>query len=182
MATKALMTAEDLLAMPDDGQRYELIRGELAPMGGSGGDHSRIGLRLGSRMLVFVEQHHLGEVLGADGAYRLEHDPDTVRVPDASFVRRERWDSLERTEAFVEGAPDLTVEVVSPSDSYGEVRDKALMWLEAGARLVWVVQPIGRAVTVYPAAGEPVTLGEDDILDGGDILPGFSLPVRAIFA
>lgn len=182
MATKALMTAEDLLAMPDDGQRYELIRGELVPMGGSGGDHSRIGLRLGSRMLVFVEQHHLGEVLGADGAYRLEHDPDTVRVPDASFLRRERWDSLERTEAFIEGAPDLAVEVVSPSDSYGDVRDKALMWLAAGARLVWVLQPIGRAVTVYPVAGAPVTLGEDDILDGGDVLPGFSLPVRAIFA
>src|SRR5215212_7153667 len=108
------MTADELLAMPDDGShRYELMRGDLIAMSPAGTRHSDIALRIGSHLMRFVRDRKLGAAFGADCGYVLARDPDTVRSPDASFVRAER---MIATDKFFPGAPDLAVEVVSPND------------------------------------------------------------------
>ena len=182
MATKTPMTAQELHVLPDNGLRLELVRGELREMAAAGAEHGRIGIRAAVRLVGWVEPRGLGEeVLNADTGFLIRRDPDTVRLPDVSFLRKERWDALERPEAFVDGPPDLAIEIVSPSDSPGEVQEKVLEWLAAGVRLLWVVRPRGRMATVHSPNRRARVLGVDDTLDGGDVLPGFSLPVRALF-
>lgn len=181
MVAKTLMTVEEFMALPDDGKRYELIEGELCEVAGGGGEHGVIGMELGSRLLIYARGKRLGRVLNADTGYIIRRNPDMVRLADISFLCTERWENLERREALIQGAPDLAVEVVSPSDSYGEVHEKALVWLEAGARMVWVVQPLSLTVTVYKPNQEPWTLRAEDTLDGDDVVPGFSVPVRELF-
>ncbi|MDQ3855161.1 MAG: Uma2 family endonuclease, partial [Chloroflexota bacterium] len=110
MVTKALITAEEFMSLPDNGQRWELIEGEACPMSAAGAEHGRAGMRLGSRLLAHSEQHQLGEVFNADTGFRLRRDPDTVRLPDVSFVSRERWNGVQDREAYFEGPPDLAVE------------------------------------------------------------------------
>ncbi len=138
-------------------------------------------MRLGSRLLAHSEQHQLGEVFNADTGFRLRRDPDTVRLPDVSFVSRERWQGVQDREAYFEGPPDLAVETVPPSDSANEVHEKALMWLEAGVRLLWVIHPRQRSATVYTPDRHARVLRADDTLDGEDVLPGFSVVVRELF-
>jgi len=111
---------------------------------------------------------------------RETENPDTVRAPDAAFVRSGRPEASYR--GFYPGAPDLAIEVLSPDDRPGYVREKVAEWLEAGARAVWVVDPRIRTVTVHQPRRKPKRLGEDDTLRGGAVLPGFELPVAAIFA
>lgn len=113
--------------------------------------------------------------------FRLRRHPDTVRAPDAAFIAQDRLPAGRRHRGYFEGAPDLTVEVVSPEDRPAEVRAKVREWLEAGARLVWVLWPETRTVSVYPAHGDARDLGEADSLDGGDVLPGFSCRVGDLF-
>jgi Uma2 family endonuclease len=124
------MTAEDLLALPDDGNRYELIEGEFIEMSPSSRPHSRDGLRIASKLLIFVEQHDLGEVFGADAGFILRRTPDTDRAPDASYARKERLVELD-DESLLPIAPDLAVEVVSPSKQHGAGRSRrrhAVRW------------------------------------------------------
>lgn len=123
----------------------------------------------------------LGEVFAAETGFRISRMPDTIRAPDFAFLRGERWESLERRDGYIEGAPDLAVEVVSPSDSSEEVHEKALEWLDAGVRLLWVLHPRTRTVTVYTPDWQARVLGPDEVLDGGDVVPGFSILVRALF-
>ncbi len=118
----------------------------------------------------------------AETGYRIARDPDTVRAPDVSFLHAERWDAIERPQAFIGGVPGLAVKIVSPSDSAEEVHEKALSWLEAGVRLLWVVHPRGRTGTVYAPDRTARVLGNDDTLDGGDVVPGFRLWIQSIFA
>ena len=173
--TASRMTAEDLLALPGGrGERHELIRGELHTMPPAGGEHGRVHVRIGARLLPYVLEHSLGEVFGAETGFRVERDPDTIRAPDTAFLRTERWREQRRPDAFIEGPPDLAVEVVSPGDTSEEVQEKALFWLDAGTRLVWVVHPRRRTITVYWPDHRSEILRPDDMLDGGDVLPGFS--------
>lgn len=178
MATKTLITAEEFLAIPDDGQRYELIQGELRAVAGAGGEHGNIGAKLLGRLLVHVEDRDLGRVFNADTGYVIRRNPDVVRLADVSFISKERWESIERREGLIEGGPDLTVEVVSPSDSSEDVHEKALLWLSSGVQLLWVVHPRTRTVTGYTPDRQARLLGLEDMLDGGQVVPGFSLPVR----
>jgi Uma2 family endonuclease len=180
-ATTQLTTAEELLAMPDDGFRYELVEGELKRMSPAGHNHGRIGMRLAIPLGKFVADHNLGEVYAAETGFKLKTDPDTVRAPDVSFIRRERVVEVGETEGFWPGAPDLAVEVNSPGDRIGEVEEKVQEWLNAGARLVWVVSPKLRVVTVYRSLTDIVTLTEKDTLDGGEVVPGFQFPVAGLF-
>ncbi len=181
MGTKTYITADDLLAMAEDGQRRELVKGEVRSMAPAGGEHGRNGARLLVLLGTYVVQHGLGEVFAAETGFRVERSPDTVLAPDVSFLTRERWESLERPEAYIDGAPDLAAEVVSPSDSSEEVHEKALRWLEAGVRLLWVVHPRRQTVTVYTPDRRATVLGLEDTLDGGDVVPGFSLPIQQLF-
>ncbi|HEX2280288.1 MAG TPA: Uma2 family endonuclease [Thermomicrobiales bacterium] len=175
-----LMTAEDLLALPDDDKQYELVEGVLIEMSPSSRHHSRDGLRIATRLNGFVEDHDLGEVHGADGGFILRRNPDTVRSPDAAFVRKERLVELD-DEGYLPLAPDLAVEVVSPSNTVNEMSRKVQEYLSAGTSTVWVVEPLRRQVAVHTQ--EPVVriFRDGDTLDGGDVLPGFTLSVTYIF-
>lgn len=176
-------TADDLMALPTGyGLRYELVRGEIITMAAAGGIHGKVHAKVLARVLVFVEEHNLGVVFGAETGFKIGHDPDTVRAPDVSFMTQARWDAQTRPQGFLAGAPDLAVEVVSPGDTSGEVHDKTLMWLEAGTRLVWEVQPRSQTVVVHRPDGSSRVLRVQESLDGEDVLRGFTLNVGSIFA
>jgi Uma2 family endonuclease len=176
MPTK-ITTAEQLLRDQHLG-RCELIRGELRLMDYNGAHHGQVTATLLSRIGDHVEAHRLGTALAATG-FVLSRNPDTVRAPDGAFLRADRVDF---GPGYVEGAPDLAVEVLSPDDRSGYVREKVAEWLEAGAGAVWVVDPDDRTVTVHEPRRKPKHLAEGDTLQGGSVLPGFEMPVAAIFA
>ena len=111
----------------------------------------------------------------------LERDPDTVREPDIAFISAQKLPLNVRLSGYYEGAPDLVVEIVSPSDGSREVYHKARMWISFGVLLVWVVNPENRAIEVHRPNQPLLSLTENDILDGGEVLPGFSYPVRDVF-
>lgn len=179
--TATLLTADDLLAMPDDGYQYELVQGALVQLPMSSNESSDVAGGILSALRVFAYPQKLGRITGADGAFILSRDPYTVRIPDVAFVLEERMPPREARRRFLELAPDLAVEVVSPSDSANAVHERVLEYLAAGVQLVWVVHPIQRTVTVYSKDLIAHVLGEGDTLDAGDLLPGFSLAVADIF-
>jgi Uma2 family endonuclease len=183
MATAAtgLMTAEELALLPDDGYQYELVRGVLRRMSPASFRPSNITARLTVRIGSYVEEHGLGEVTGADGGYVLERGPDTVRAPDVAFVRAARVPAPEEQDRFAELAPDLVVEVVSPSDRMKDVEEKVEQYLALGVPLVWVFHPRRRTVTVHRAGREPRVLHEGEELDGEEVLPGFRLAIGDVF-
>jgi Uma2 family endonuclease len=174
------MTADELLSLPRDGHRYELVRGELRELSPVGWPHGTIALHLGALLDTFVRSSGLGTV-GVEVGFRLESHPDTVFGPDVAFLSRERLASAESLEGYITGPPDLAVEVVSPNDTYNEVHEKALDWLAFGARLVWVVASRRRTVTVYRASDDIVVLDAEATLDGGEVVPGWSVLVAELF-
>ena len=172
-----LMTADELLAMPDDGIRHELVQGELIAMSPAGAEHGEVAARLHVSLGSHVRRLKLGETFIADTGFWLSRGPDTVRAPDVSFVRSER---LVGTEHFFPGAPDVAIEVTSPSDTYTEVDEKVAAYIAAGARMVIVVNPRAHTATVTtPTGTQRLTI--DDTLEGGDVVPDWSLPLRELF-
>ena len=176
------MTANELLAMPDDGYRYELVKGELTRMAPTGHKHGIVTMDLAAPLHQHVKENNLGAVYGAETGFVITQNPDTVRAPDVAFVRRERIESAGEVKSYWIGAPDLAAEVVSPGDTVSEVENKVAEWLEAGTRLVWVISPKLHTVTAYRSLTDIVTLTEKDILDGGAVVPGFQIKVAEIFA
>lgn len=181
MGATTLLTAEQLLRMPKDGRRYELVAGEVRTMTPTGWRHGAILISLGELLKRHVRENRLGLVIGGDPGFLLARDPDTVLAPDLAFIRGNRLASQSLKEAFWQGAPDLAVEVVSPGDTVSEVDEKARAWLDAGTAFVWVVNPAWRTVTVYRPAADPETLTETDDLDAPDVLPGFRCRVADLF-
>ena len=176
-----LVTAEELLDMPDDGFRYELVRGELRKMAPASYNHGTYAGKVAKSLMVHVDDNNLGNVPIAEAGYLLETEPDIVRVPDLSFVSRERDEAARPVSGFFPGPPDLAIEVISPNDRYTEVAEKVEDWLNAGTQMVVVVDSRRRVVGVHLPGREPITLTEEDTLDGGDIVPGWSMPVAEIF-
>ena len=176
-----LLTAADLVRLYSEGVRGELIRGVLCETMATGIEHGAIVMRLGAALFGAVEPRHLGTLVASDSGVWLERDPDTVREPDIAFFSTERMPLNTRITGYAEVAPDLVVEVVSPSDGRREVYDKAHMWLNHGVRLVWVVQQEMRSIDVYRSGEAVTTLGDEDALDGLDVLPGFACEVSAVF-
>jgi len=174
-------SAEELAAIPDDGYRYEVHRGVLVRMNPTGFKHLRVSGAFIYRMSEFVVSRGLG-VVGGEAGFILARDPNIIYAPDAIFVRADRLPPDEEQVGFLELAPDLVVEVVSPSDSASDVHDKVLVYLEAGVRLVWVAAFRRRSVTVYAPDRTARVLVEGDALDGGDVLPGFRVAVADLFA
>ncbi len=176
-----LLTAEEYARMPDslDGTKDELVRGTVVCEPPPSFGHGVASMKIAHLVMSFVEAHGLGTVVGEAG-FVLERGPDTVRGPDAAFVSAERA-SRHRGETFFEGAPDLAVEVVSPSNTRTKVAEKTQDYLAAGARRVWNVDPRRQTVTVHAPGAEPRVLAAGDHLDGGDVLPGFSVPVSSLF-
>ncbi len=178
---KALMTADELFRMPDDGMRHELVRGELRTMPPSGEMHGAVAMRFAGRLYMFVEPQGLGEVFAAETGFWIERGPDTVRAPDVAFVAAGRFPEGRIPITYSDVVPDLLVEVVSPGESRREVEEKVQMWLTSGVRLVFVAWIRTRTVAVYPSSGGMRVLTQDDLLDGGTVLPGFTCPVRDLF-
>lgn len=174
------MTAEELLKLPDDGKRRELVEGEVREMTPAGFRHGKAAAKLTILLGQHVEANHLGTLLAAETGFILSRDPDTVRAPDISFIVRERVPSGDPPAGYGETIPDLVAEVVSPNDAAAEVQSKVQMWLEAGVRLLWVVYPDTRSVVVYESLKEITTLTANDTLSG-DVVPGFECPVAEIF-
>jgi Uma2 family endonuclease len=175
------MLADELLRMPNDGFRYELVRGELRQKPPTGNVHGRLAARFTAYLGTFVYANQLGEVYAAETGFKLAANPDTVRAPDVAFVARERLEAVGEVEGFWPGAPDLVVEVISPSESYTEVEEKVVEWLEASARMVVTINPRGRLVAVYRSLDDIRILTESDTLDASDVVPGWLLPVRELF-
>ena len=179
--TRAI-TADELLHMPDDGYKYELVAGRLRKMTPAGSLHGVVGMRLAIALGAYVDDQHLGVLFAADTGFKLASNPDTVRAPDIAFVARERIPAGGIPTAYWPGAPDLAVEVLSPTDVRSEIDEKIDEYLHSGVRLVWFVNPFERRVTVHRPGKEPLVLEEHDSVDGRDVLPGFSYPLARLFA
>lgn len=176
-----LLTADDLLRLYSEGVRGELIRGVLHRTVGTGIEHGEIAVNIAILMGTFVKSGRLGRVVGTDTGIWLERDPDTVREPDIAFISAEKLPLDTRVRGYSEVVPDLVVEIISPNDRPVAVHDKAQMWLRYGVRLVLLIDPDARSVTVMPHDGPAQTLTDADTLDGSDVLPGFTCAVSDIF-
>ena len=177
-----LLTADDLWRLPDDGMRHELVQGELRTMAPGGSEHGAINMDLGGPLWTFVRKHKLGRIFSADTGFVLTQNPDTVRAPDLAFVSAARIAAVGMPQKFWPGAPDLAVEIVSPSDTLQDVEEKVDEWLAAGTTLVWVINPRRKRVTVYRAPRSVTILEVDDELDGQDVVPGFKCRVADLFS
>lgn len=180
VATRPI-TVDEFEAMSLDG-RWELIDGELVEMSPSADEPSSIGATITGMLWSFARPRRLGRIYNAEGGFVLFPERATVRAPDVAFVRAERMPRGEARKHFPRLAPDLVVEVLSPSDPISELLVKVQMYQESGVQLVWVVDPDLETITII-APNQPITiLSITDHLDGGDVLPGFTVPVSEIFA
>jgi Uma2 family endonuclease len=178
-STATLLTAADLWQMPEGPTRRELVRGELHETMPPGATHGRIAARLSRKLLDWAENGPRGEV--GEAGFILARDPDTVRAPDVAYVSAARIPAGGIPEGFWPLAPDLAVEIVSPGESADAVRAKVADYLEAGARLVWLVYPRRREVLAHTPDGLIRTAQAADTLEDAEILPGFACPVAALF-
>jgi Uma2 family endonuclease len=176
-----LITAEEMCALPDDGQRYEIVRGALTWHPMDGFEHGSVAGSVVAHLNTFVWQQQLGRVASGSAGYLLARAPDILLSPDVSFVAIDRLPPTAERTGFLHLAPDLVVEVMSPNDTVSEVAEKVSIYLQTGVRLVWVVLPKQRLVHVYANEHEIKILHVGDTLDGGDVLPGFRLAVADTF-
>ena len=177
----ALITAEELFDLPADDYKYELVAGELIRMAPTGGEHGVLTVRIGRILDEYVEAHDLGICSGAETGFILRRAPDIVRAPDAAFIAKARIPETGIPKTYWPFAPDLAVEVTSPSDRFSAVQTKIAEYFSAGTRLVWVIEPATRIVYTYRSAHDVQALGEDDELSGADVLPGFRYAVGRLF-
>lgn len=161
------------------GQPYELVDGEAVYVAPAGLEASNIARRMGGLIGIFVDDNDLGWVTTADGGYKL--DEDNLRAPDVAFISNERLDKQADKRKYGTTAPDLAVEVVSPTDRAADVQNKVRLYLERGVLLVWVVYPGTREVVIHRPDRTAQTLTATDRLNGEDVLPGFTLPLATLF-
>lgn len=180
MSESALMTAEELLRLHLPDKRTELIRGRLVVRDPGGARHGAVAMRLGYRIMGYVEAHDLGRVYAAETGFKIESAPDTVRAPDVAFIVKARLPEIE-PRGYPPWAPDLAAEVLAHDDHPAETLEKVAQWLKAGVRLVWVLDSEKRTARNYRADGTEVLLGPDDALHGEDVLPGFHCPLAGLW-
>jgi Uma2 family endonuclease len=173
-------TAAELLARGDDG-RWELVAGEPRERASPNFAHYRVTGRMQGHLFPFVEEHGLG-VVGPELSILFATDPDTVLIPDLAFVRADRIPPEDQQTGLAQVVPDLVIEVLSPANTAFEMDEKIRVYLRAGVRLVWIVNPKRRSVTVYAGDGTLRSVLPGGVLDGGDVLPGFALAIDRIFA
>jgi Uma2 family endonuclease len=179
LAESRLITGQELLAMGDIGP-CELIDGRIVTMTPTGAEHARLEFSLGRQLGNFVAEHELGWVLGGEVGIYTHHSPDRIRGADIAFISKERVPDGP-PEGFLECAPDLVVEIISPNDRWQDVRRKIKEYFEIGVQQIWIVEPENGSVLVYRSLTEIHTLMESDTLIGEGPLEGFSLPVLSIF-
>ncbi len=181
MTTARLMTAEELLNLPDDGFRYELVRGKLRKRLPAGQNHGRYASNIHISLGGYAKANRLGRSYIADTGFILEMDPDHVRAPDFAFISNERLSEIGESDGFAQGAPDVAVEVISPNDRYTEVEEKVEDWLNAGCRAIVLVNPRRRTVNIHRSTTDMTTLTQSDTLELDDIVPGWRMPIQDIF-
>ena len=178
---RELMTAEELFELPDDDCRREIVNGLLIHMTPSGAAHGVVTVRIGQYLNEHAAAHELGVCCGAETGFILRRDPDVVRAPDAAFVAGSRIPETGVPTTYWPFAPDLAVEVVSPSDRLADVHVKVAEYFSAGTRQVWIVEPATRTVHAYRGPHDVQVFGADDELTGDDVLPGFRCEVGRLF-
>jgi Uma2 family endonuclease len=183
MATDARLTAKDLLRLSGDDVRRELVNGRVIEMPPHGFAHGEIAGRVYRRLVEHIERAGDGKVAVGDVGFVLSvpGDQERVRGPDVAFISAGRLSGIGSLEGFVVGAPDLAVEVLSPSDTMVDVQQRVRDYIDAGTELVWLVAPQARTVTVYRADGSAHLLRDQDVLDGEHLLPGLSIPLDEVF-
>lgn len=181
MVATNLMSIKDFELLGDEADDYEVLDGILVERETMGRRHGRLGFDLGFELVLHVSPRDLGEIYTSDTSFVVGRDPLQILKPDISFVARDRLTLEEDEQGYVLVIPDLVVEVAPPNDRPGRVTRKIERYRQAGVRLIWLVQPRLRTVTVFAAGQEPRTLGDRDELDGGDVLPGFRLQLTDIF-
>ena len=174
------VTGDELIRMPEL-DPCELVAGRVVPTTPTNPTHGRIEVNVAAALQHFVRSQNLGVVMAGEVGVFTARNPDTVRAPDVLFLSHDRNARRERQEGFLDVAPELTVEILSPTDRPEQVQRKLGEYFAAGVLQVWVVDPASRTVHVHRAGGVRLTLAPGDVLTGGDELPGFRLPVDDIF-
>ena len=178
-------TDEELLSLPRDGNKYEVMKGVLI-VSPAGIEHEEIGARLIAALVNFVRDRKLGIVCGSSAGYWMKPEGSQARnflSPDVSFIAKERLGGAKRApKKFFDGAPDLAIEILSPSDTIEKLHEKIVDYFENGARLIWVVNPEEQFVLVYHSPQPDQLLRSSDSLSGEQVVPGFTLPVSELFA
>jgi Uma2 family endonuclease len=177
--SERLLTAEDLLALGDR-DPCELIDGRILPMAPTSDEHGGIELAIGSELRTFVRRGNLGRVMVGEVGIIIRRDPDRVRGADVVFVSRRTSGGPVRG-SFLETAPELVVEIVSPTDTWAGLRQKIDDYFSIGVERVWIVEPDRRIISVFRSPTESTRLGTEDTLRGEGALLGFEMPVRAVF-
>ena len=185
--TTRLITADELLVMPHRDEhgndcRLGLVRGELITKELFSPDHGILCAEIGAALGSFVEAHDMGLTFGTGTGFIVEQRPDTVLGIDVAYVSHERMKEVEDLDHFLPFAPDLAVEVLNPSNAAGETDEKIKLYFAAGAQAVWVFNPKKRTTAVYTSPTDVRILNEQDVLDGGEVLPGFRLELSKLFA
>lgn len=175
------VTIEEFYEKAMEGFRGELVRGELKETMPTSILHGIIAGRIAVIIGFFLMQNKIGEVLTAETGFRLFVNERTVRVPDVAFLSNEKLAEIEDFSKFFNGTPDLAVEVISPSESYDEVQGKLEDYLAAGVKIVWIVRPKQKSVTVYNSLFDFKTFQEDEEISGGEVLPDFKCRLQDIF-
>jgi len=179
MTTPSLLTATELAVLSFPDKSVELIRGRVLVREPPATRHGVIAGKLLHRVSDFVYSRELGVTCAQDTGFKIGSDPDTVRAPDVAFVASSRVKLIPES-GYAELAPELVAEILSPDDRPGEVLAKVSAWLSAGTKLVWVIDPRRAEARVYRQDGSVSILARDAILEGDDVLPGFTCPLQEI--
>ena len=179
VSTPALLTAEDVERISLPGKQVELVRGRLIVREPPGSYHGAVAANLAYYLSDFVRRQALGTVFAQDTGFKIAADPDTVRAPDVAFVDRDQAADIPRR-GYATLSPDLLAEVVSPDDRPADLLAKVADWLAGGTKIVWALDPERREARVYRQDGSLSVLGSDDSLDGEDVLPGFTCPLKDV--
>lgn len=184
MTLSAAITAwtdEAFMALSQDGDRYELVDGELRHMGNSGMEHGEIGAYLAGLLAIYVRTHKLGTVCDSSTAFTLKSG--NKRSPNVAFVAKARLQGMTRPpRGFFKGSPDLAIEILSPGNTVAEIHEKIVEYFENETHLVWVIHPDEKYALVYHTPEPDRFLRPMDALDGEGVVPGFSIAVSELFA
>jgi len=177
-STTHLVSAEQLIKIASDQHRYELIKGELLTMSPPGGEHGKVAMNLSAPLATHIKRYDLGISFIAETGFKLESNPDTVLAPDFAFIAKNRIDEV--TKGYVEIAPDLVVEVISPDERKARVERKTLQWLSFGVRSVWLVRPDNGTIETISLNGKRRLFERSAVLSD-EVVPGFELRLSEIF-